>query len=113
VPLAGLKQLDFGGWDIFEDNAYEAAKNAHVLNPELLLKLKPSLEKITPMKAVFDRRYVTRIDGPNVKNKGSLRDKAGALIEDIAAFKKRHQCDRLVMIWCGSAEIFCEPGQVH
>ena len=70
VPLAGLKQLDFGGWDIFEDNAYEAAKNAQVLNPELLLKLKPSLEKITPMKAVFDRRYVTRIDGPNVKNKG-------------------------------------------
>jgi myo-inositol-1-phosphate synthase len=113
VPLAGLKQLDFGGWDIFEDNAYEAAKNAQVLNPDLLLKLKPSLEKITPMKAVFDRRYVTRIDGPNVKNKGSLRDKAEALIEDIAAFKKQHQCDRLVMIWCGSTEIFCEPGQVH
>lgn len=113
VPLAGLKQLVFGGWDIFEDNAYESARNAQVLSPDLLLKLKPALEKITPMKAVFDRRYVKRIDGPNVKSEGSLRDKAEALIEDIAAFKKQNHCDRLVMIWCGSTEVFCEPGPVH
>ncbi len=113
VPLAGLKQLVFGGWDIFEDNAYQAARNAAVLNPDLLEKLKPSLRKITPMKAVFDRRYVTRIDGPNVKTKGTLRDKAEALIADIAAFEKRNKCDRMVMIWCGSTEIYCEPGPVH
>src|ERR1035437_4643105 len=55
VPLAGLKQLVFGGWDIFEDNAYEAARNAQVLSPGLLLKLKSPLQKITPMKAVFDK----------------------------------------------------------
>ena len=76
VPLAGLNQLVFGGWDIFEDNAYEAAANARVLEPELLRKVKPSLQKIKPMKAVFDKNYVKRIDGPNVKTKGSLRDKA-------------------------------------
>lgn len=113
VPLAGLKQLVFGGWDIFEDSAYEAARNAQVLNPDLLAKLKPSLQKITPMKAVFDKRYVTRIDGPNVKTKGSLRDKAEALVDDIAAFRKKNQCDRLVMVWCGSTEVFCEAGPVH
>jgi myo-inositol-1-phosphate synthase len=113
VPLAGLKQLVFGGWDIFEDNAYAAARNAQVLSPDLLLKLKPALEKITPMTAVFDKRYVKRLDGPNVKTKGSLRDKAEALIEDIAAFKERNKCDRLVMVWCGSTEVFCEPGRVH
>ncbi len=113
VPLAGLKQLVFGGWDIFEDNAYQAAANAQVLNPDLLLKVKPALEKITPMKAVFDRKYVTRIDGPNVKTEGTLLDKAHALMEDIASFKEQNQCDRLVMIWCASTEVYCEPGQVH
>ena len=113
VPLAGLKQLVFGVWDIFEDSAYEAARNAQVLNPDLLAKLKPALQKITPMKAVFDKRYVTRIDGPNVKTKGSLRDKAEALVDDIAAFRKKNQCDRLVMVWCGSTEVFCEAGPVH
>jgi myo-inositol-1-phosphate synthase len=113
VPLAGLKQIVFGGWDIFEDNAYQSASNAAVLNPELLTQLKPALQKIKPMKAVFDKRYVTRIDGPNVKTKGNLRDKAEALIEDIATFKKTNKCDRLVMVWCGSTEVFCEPTAVH
>ena len=113
VPLAGLKQLVFGGWDIFPDNAYEAARKAQVLNSDLLAKLKAPLQKISPMKAVFDPRYVRRIDGPNVKTKGSLKDKAEALIDDIAKFKKQNQCDRLVMVWCGSTEVFCEPAAVH
>jgi myo-inositol-1-phosphate synthase len=113
VPLAGLKQLVFGGWDIFDDNAYEAARNAQVLSSDLLAKLKSPLQKITPMKAVFDKRYVKRIDGPNVKIKGSLRDKAEALIDDIAAFKKRNGCHRVVMVWCASTEVFSEAGAVH
>jgi myo-inositol-1-phosphate synthase len=88
VPLAGLNQLVFGGWDIFEDNAYEAAVNARVLQPELLRKVKPNLQKIKPMKAVFDKNYVKRIDGPNVKTKGSLRDKAEELMVDMQTFNK-------------------------
>src|ERR1035437_9412212 len=82
VPLAGVDQLVFGGWDIFEDNAYQAAVNAAVLEPELLKKVKPQLQKIKPMKAVFDKNYINRIDGPNVKTKGTLLDKAHALIND-------------------------------
>ncbi len=113
VPLAGLNQLVFGGWDIFEDNAYDAATHAAVLKPELLKKLKPSLQKIKPMKAVFDKNYVKRIDGPNVKTKGSLKDKAEALMDDMKTFKKDNGCDRLVMIWCGSTEVFHRAAPVH
>ena len=113
VPLAGLNQLVFGGWDIFEDNAYEAAVNARVLQPELLRKVKPNLQKIKPMTAVFDKNYVKRIDGPNVKTKGSLRDKAEELMVDMQTFKKSNGCDRLVMIWCGSTEVFHKPAKVH
>jgi len=113
VPLAGLDQLAFGGWDIFEDNAYEAASHAEVLDATLLKKIKPQLQKIKPMKAVFDKNYVKRIDGPNVKTKGTLLDKAHALMEDIATFKKDNGCDRLVMIWTGSTEVFHKAGKVH
>lgn len=113
VPLASLNQLVFGGWDIFEDNAYESAANARVLQPALLEKVKPSLKKIKPMKAVFDKKYVKRIDGPNVKTKGSLAEKAEALMDDMATFKKANGCDRLVVIWCGSTEVHHKPAKVH
>ena len=113
VPLAGLDQLVFGGWDIFEDDAYQAAKHAAVLRPEHLDAVKPMLKKVKPMKAVFDQNYVKRINGPNVKTKGSLAAKAEALIDDMAAFKKANKCDRLVTIWCGSTEVFRRPGKVH
>jgi myo-inositol-1-phosphate synthase len=113
VPLAGIDQLVFGGWDIFEDNAYEAAANAAVLAPDLLKKIKPQLQKIKPMKAVFDKKYVKLIDGPNVKTKGTLLDKAHALMDDIKTFKKTNGCDRLIMIWTGSTEVFTKPGKVH
>ncbi len=113
LPLAGLNQLVFGGWDIFEDNAYEAAANARVLKPELLTKLKPSLSKVKPMKAVFDKNYVKRIDGPNVKTKGTLADKAEALMDDMKTFKATNKADRLVMIWCGSTEVFQKASKVH
>jgi myo-inositol-1-phosphate synthase len=113
VPLAPLKDLVFGGWDIFEDNAYQAASHAQVLKPELLAKVKPALSRIRPMKAVFDKNYVKRIDGPNVKSGKSLMEKAEALISDIAEFKRANKCDRLVMIWCGSTEVFRRPAAVH
>jgi myo-inositol-1-phosphate synthase len=113
VPLASIDQLVFGGWDIFEDNAYQAACNAAVLEPEILKKLKPQLQKIKPMKAVFDKNYVKLIDGPNVKTKGTLLDKSHGLMDDIKTFKKANGCDRLIMIWTGSTEVFHKPAKVH
>src|SRR6202035_4131849 len=88
VPLAGLNDLCFGGWDIYEDTAYEAAVNAKVLEPALLEQVREPLSAIRPMKAVFDTEYIRRINGPNVKQGGSKMDKAQALIEDIAQFRE-------------------------
>jgi len=113
VPLAKLDDLVFGGWDIFEDNAYEAAVHAKVLDQALLDKLKEPLSAITPMKAVFDHEYVKRITGPNVKESGSKMDKAEMLMQDIEDFRRRSDAARLVMIWCGSTEVFHKPAAVH
>jgi myo-inositol-1-phosphate synthase len=113
VPLAPLENLVFGGWDIYEDNAYQAASNARVLQSSLLEQVKQPLESIKPMKAVFDQEYVKRINGPNVKKEGTLYDKALALMDDIKKFKADNGCDRLVMIWCGSTEVFHRPSAVH
>ena len=113
VPLASLDDLVFGGWDIFEDNAYEAAVRAGVLDRPLLDQLTAPLSEIKPMKAVFDQEYVKRINGPNVKVQGSKMDKAGMLMEDIRNFKSSTGASRLVMIWCGSTEVFHRPGAVH
>ena len=113
VPLAKLDDLVFGGWDIFEDNAYESAMHASVLEATLLEKIRGSLEAIKPMKAVFDADYVRRIHGPNVKATGSKMDKAEMLMEDIRQFRQSSGASRLVMIWCGSTEVFHKPSEVH
>src|SRR6202167_2245880 len=101
VPLANLDDLVFGGWDIYEDNAYEAAKNAGVLETALLEKLREPLEALHPMAAGFDQEYVRRIHGPNVKEARSKMDKAEMLMEDIRHFQKRTGVARTVMVWCG------------
>ena len=111
VPLARLNDLVFTGWDIFEDNVYEAAAHAQVLKSEMLTKLKPYLEKIKPMPAVFDSYYVKRLHGTHVKKGKNKRDLAEQVMADIRAFKKT--VDRVVMIWCGSTEIFMRPKAVH
>ena len=113
VPLQNLKNVVFGGWDIFEDNVYEAAMNAEVLDPTLLKKLKTPLSKIKPMKAVFDKNYVKKLDGKHVKRGKSKMKLAEALMKDIANFKKENNCDRLVMVWCGSTEIYIKESSVH
>jgi len=113
VPLADLDDIVFGGWDIFEDNCYESAKHAGVLEHDLLEQIRPELEAIAPWKAVFDRQYVKRLDGPNVKKGRNKRDLAEQLREDIRAFKKAHDLSRLVMIWCGSTEIFLTETPAH
>jgi myo-inositol-1-phosphate synthase len=113
VPLASLEDLVFGGWDIFEDNCYEAAKTAGVLDARLLEQIRPELEGIKPMKAVFDRQYVKRLDGPNVKTGATKRDLAEQVRADIRNFKQANGLDRLVVIWCGSTEIFMQEGPAH
>jgi myo-inositol-1-phosphate synthase len=111
VPLADLNDLVFTGWDIFEDNVYEAAAHAGVLEPPTLEKLKPYLEQIKPMPAVFDQHYVKRLHGTHVKKGKHKRDLAEQVMADIRNFKQT--VDRVVMIWCGSTEIFLEPSAVH
>jgi myo-inositol-1-phosphate synthase len=113
VPLAGLKDLVFTGWDIFEEDAYESAIHAGVLEKDLLNQIKPFLRSIKPRKAVFDRNYVKKLDGKHVKKGKNKRDLAEQLRQDIRDFKKKSKADRLVMIWCGSTEIFLQPGEVH
>jgi myo-inositol-1-phosphate synthase len=113
VPLASLDDVVFGGWDIFDDNSYEAAKTAGVLEPSLLDTVRPELEAIKPMSAVFDRRYVKRLDGPNVKTAGNKKEMADQLREDMRRFKAEHKLERLVMIWCGSTEIYLTESPVH
>src|SRR3954451_1466133 len=97
VPLASLDDIVFGGWDIFEDNCYEAAKTAGVLDADLLEQIRPELERITPMPAVFERKYVKRLDGPNVKKGKNKRELADALREDIRRFKTDNGLSRLVV----------------
>ena len=113
VPLASLDDVVFGGWDIFEDNSYEAAKTAGVLEAVLLDKIRPELEAIKPMSAVFDRRYVKRLDGPNVKKGKNKRVLADELREDMRRFKEENKCDRLVMVWCGSTEVYLTESPAH
>jgi myo-inositol-1-phosphate synthase len=113
VPLADLDDLVFGGWDIFKDNAYEAASNAGVLSKEDLLKVKPFLSKIKPMKAAFDKEYVKRLDGTYVKKAKNKYELALQIKEDIANFKKTSRATRLVTCWCGSTEVFIRPEDVH
>ncbi len=114
VPLADLDDLVFGTWDPIPDNGYESAINAGVLHKEQHLDaIRDFLESIKPMPAAFDSEYVKKLDGPNVKSGPNKRDLAEQLRQDIRDFKATHGCDRVVMVWCGSTEIFLRPGPQH
>jgi myo-inositol-1-phosphate synthase len=113
VPLAPLDDLAFTGWDIFEDNMYEAAMNAGVLDRSLLQDVRPFLQSIKPRPAVFDQNYVKRLSGPNVKKGKNKMELAEQVRADIRDFQKSSGAARLIMIWCGSTEIFLKPGEVH
>ncbi len=113
VPLAEMDDLVFGAWDPFEDDAYTAAAKAGVLEKDLLRELEPVLQQIQPMRAVFDSRYVKKLDGTYVKQGKTHWDLAQQLTEEIQQFQVEKQVDRLVMIWCGSTEVFLEEGPVH
>jgi myo-inositol-1-phosphate synthase len=113
VPLADLNDIVFGAWDPIPDDAYEAAVNAGVLQDKHIEKVADFLKSIKPMPAVFENRYVTRIQGTNVKQGKSKRDLAEQLRQDIRDFKQKHGCDRLVMVWCASTETYIKPGPQH
>ena len=113
VPLAGLNDLVFTGWDIFEDDMYAAAGKAGVLDRSLLEQVKPFLSSIKPRKAVFDKNYVKKLDGPNVKKGKNKMELAEQVRDDIREFKQSSGADRLVMIWCGSTETFIEASAAH
>ncbi|HEV3140420.1 MAG TPA: inositol-3-phosphate synthase, partial [Vicinamibacterales bacterium] len=113
LPLASLHELVFGGWDIFEEDCYAAAKTAGVLEPSLLDQIRGDLEKIRPWPAVFDQRYVKRLAGPNVKKGKNKRDLAEQVMDDIRRFQETNSLDRMVMIWCGSTEVFMTESEAH
>ena len=113
VPLADLKDIVFGAWDPIPDDAYTAAKKAGVLEEKHLEPIADFLKKIKPMPAVFENKYVTRIHGTNVKTGKTKRDLAEQLRQDIREFKSKNKCDRIVIVWCASTEIFIKAGPQH
>ena len=114
VPLSGLDDLVFGAWDPFEDDAYVSAVKAGVLDVGRHLEpIAEALRDIQPMPAAFDPAYVKRLDGPNVMADRSKRGQLEGIRDDLRAFRERHGCDRMVMIWCASTEVFVDPGPAH
>jgi myo-inositol-1-phosphate synthase len=113
LPLADMQDLVFGGWDLFPDSIYEAGLKAGVLERDLLDRLKTPLHAIKPMPAVFDQYYVKKLQGDHVKKGKNKMELAEALMEDITNFKAQNGCDRVVMVWCGSTEIFIKRSEVH
>ncbi len=113
VPLAGLDDLVFGAWDPIPDDGYQSALHAGVLLPEHVEPIKEFLQSLHPMPAAFDPHYVKKLNGPNVKKGKNKRELAEQLREDIRRFKAEKGCDRLVMVWCASTEIYVRPGPVH
>jgi len=113
VPLADLNDIVFGAWDPIPDDALTAVRNAGVLNEKDVAPIADFLATIKPMPAVFDNHYVTRIHGTNVKTGKTKRDLAEQLRQDIRDFKSKNKLDRVVIVWCGSTEIFIRPGPQH
>jgi len=113
VPLAELEDIVFGAWDIFTDNAFDAAMKAGVLEKDLLNQVSEQLSSLKPMSAVFEQKFVKRLDGENVKTGKNKMELAEQLMAEIADFKQANGCERLVMIWAASTEIFLEPSEVH
>ncbi len=113
VPLSGLNDLVFGGWDIFTDNAYEAAVKAGVLTREHLDPIKDELSAVKPWPAVFENAWVKKLHGERVKKGANKAELADQLMDDIARFKRDNGLDRLVAVWCGSTEVYRKPADVH
>ena len=112
VPLADLNDIVFGGWDVYSDNVFESATNAKVLEAGLLHSVKAELESIKPMKAAFDQNYAKNLTATHVKE-GTRYELAQAVMQDIQNFKEKNGLDRVVVLWCGSTEIYYEVSEIH
>ncbi len=113
IPLADLDDIVFGAWDPIPDDAYESARHCGVLRPEDLEPIAEFMKSIKPMTAAFDKAYVKKLEGTNVKTGANKMELAEQLREDMRRFKEENGCDRLVMVWAASTEIFLTPGPVH
>lgn len=114
VPMAQLEDIVFGAWDVYPANAFQSAMYAQVLQERDILPVREELEAIKPMKAAFDRNYAKRLDGDNVKDCKTRWEMVQALREDIRNFKAQNNCDRIVVAWAASTEIYVAPNmQVH
>lgn len=113
VPLAKLEDIVFGGWDVYEDNVYTAAVKAEVLDRFQIEAIKPELEAIVPMKAAFDKNFVKNLDGTHVKDFKTRYDLAQMVMDDIRTFQEKNKVERVVMVWCGSTEIYHEAVEIH
>ena len=113
VPLARTSDLVFGGWDIFEDNAFESARKAGVLSMDMLSAVKPQLEALKPWPAVFERAWVRNLDGKHLKTAPTKMRLAEALMKDMADFKQREGVSRCVTVWCASTEVYAQPSATH
>jgi myo-inositol-1-phosphate synthase len=113
VPLAELEDIVFGGWDLYSDNVFESATKARVLEPMMLHAVRAELEAIKPMKAVFDKKYISNLEGTNIKQGATKADLAKMVMDDIENFRDANDCARLVMVWCGSTEKYIEASEVH
>ena len=113
VPLATLDDIELGGWDIFPDDAYEAATRAKVLEARHLDAVREELSAIKPMKGVFDQSFLPRLRGAHIKESRTKLEAVEQVRSDLRAFKKERGVDRLVVVWCGSTETFVSPGPVH
>jgi myo-inositol-1-phosphate synthase len=113
VPLADLSDVVFGAWDIFPESAYEAALHAGVLEKSLVEDLREQLDSLKPIAAVFSHNYVKRLNGTNIKEGKNKMELAEQLMADIARFKEEKGCDRLVIVWAASTEIYLEPSEIH
>ncbi|MGM0597263.1 MAG: inositol-3-phosphate synthase [Myxococcota bacterium] len=113
LPLTDLNDIVFGGWDLHGENAYNVACKSRVLASDLLDKIRPSLEQINPMKAVFDKNFVKNLDGPHVKSGKNKLELARQLMDDIERFKKKNNLERVVTVWCASTEVFTQLKNVH
>lgn len=113
VPLTKLGDIEFGGWDIFEEDVYKAAQHAEVLQPKDLDGVKDELQAIKPMKAIFDQKFVKRLHGTHIKNSATRWEMVEQVREDIRNFKKEHNCDRMVVIWAASTEIYLPMSEEH
>ena len=113
VPLADIGDLVFGGWDPLSPNALEAARTAGVMKDADLAAISGELEGVVAMDAVFDQKWVSRIEGVRVKSETNMWEQTEALMADIERFRSENDCDRLVMVWCASTEAFQEASDVH